>query len=92
MPHLIIDKEDHIIAVLAGRPQDGCQESGFTWDEVAEQVVTLLDDIHEEGFASGAFKVKDACHCHGNFLAFACGVSFSGGQRVRVHSLLPFEN
>ncbi|KAH7918686.1 hypothetical protein BV22DRAFT_993901, partial [Leucogyrophana mollusca] len=71
-PHVIVDAEDRILAVLAGRPDDP------TWDDVVEDATKAL---HEAGLAA-KIPVKKRRHRRGEYPALAAGVSYGGGQTV----------
>jgi hypothetical protein len=71
-PHLILDKDDRIIAFLAGRPE------GTSWDASMADAVVLLEE-----FRACEPTLAQKGDRRGSFLAVAKGVSFGGGQKVR---------
>jgi hypothetical protein len=73
-PHVLVDRSQRIITVLAGRPTDA------GWDGVMREATRLMDEVRRKGHRSQAFE----WHRRGSFTAFGDGVSFGGGQRVRA--------
>jgi hypothetical protein len=71
-PDLIGDAENRCFIILAGRP------TGSHWKQDMIEAACVLTQAHIDG----VFGHNDLKHCRGNFLAFASGVSFGGGQRV----------
>ena len=69
----IIDKEDRIIAVLAGQPDDP------GWDAVHQSATDLLDGCRG--------KMKQGTHRRGRYPMLSSGISFGGGQTVRSSSV-----
>ena len=70
-PVAIIDEEDRIISVLAGRPK------GEDWDDVHQRMSDLLRDApcHLETVRQER---------RGDFVSLSTGVSYGGGQTVCV--------
>ena len=75
-PTAIVDQEDRIITVLAGRPHDE------GWDHVHMRMSAMLEA------AAGDVRVsrKDR---RGNFIALSTGVSHGGGQMVSISLICP---
>lgn len=71
-PTPIVDANDRIIAVLAGRPK------GPEWDRAAEGAA---DAIREAGKAT-SFTDEQISHRRGAFPAVGAGISFGNGQTV----------
>ncbi|KAI9070212.1 hypothetical protein FKP32DRAFT_1558355 [Trametes sanguinea] len=72
----ILDKNNRVFAVLAGRPRDAA------WDSVNEELQRIFD------IARDAYQLSSQQreHRRGAFPAVACGISFGGGQQ-RVANL-----
>jgi len=68
-PVAILDADDRIIAVLAGRP------SANDWDQVHTHMSSLLEQ-------AGAKAVPTRCERRGKFTSLSVGVSYGGGQSV----------
>lgn len=77
MTEIIGDEEDTGFVILAGRP------SSAHWDNDMVGASDALKKARTLGVANGSFKDVDLQHRRGAFLAFASGVSFGGGQKVR---------
>lgn len=75
-PVIVGDEKARAFAVFAQKPVGG------NWDESMRQVQAALQEARVSGLTSGAFDSMTEAHRRGNFLAFASGVSFGGGQRV----------
>lgn len=76
-PILLVDDDDRIIAVLAGRPiGDG------TWEGVVREFDATMKVAHNE------LRFGKRCDRRGNFRTIATGVSYGGGQTVRLTSAL----
>ncbi|KAL6309253.1 hypothetical protein BKA93DRAFT_821580 [Sparassis latifolia] len=69
-PHVLLDQEEHIVAVLAGRPDDA------GWDGVIDDATRLIADIGK----ACIFTDEQMYHRRGKFPALAMGVSYGGGQ------------
>lgn len=76
MPKVILDAEDRIVTVLAGRPKDP------DWDVVVLDALKAMDEVQQFGESKDNFKPPDVSHRRGDFVALAAGVSYGGGQRV----------
>lgn len=76
-PLAILDHQGRIVVMLAGRPSDP------GWDGVIEEATSLFMAAKAKFDAQG----EDIEHRRGHFVALRCGVSFGGGQTVRI--LLP---
>ena len=74
----ILDCKQRIIAVLVGQPNDP------TWDQVAHDAAAVMEEVREAGEEEECFSEKFLSHRRGEFVAFPVGVSFGGGQKVRV--------
>ncbi len=55
---------------------------------VCDEAVQVLNEVQEEGIASDAFLEKYLTHRRGDFVSVPVGVSFGGGQKVRLYRLL----
>lgn len=77
MTELVGDQEKRVFVTFAGRPR------GKDWDDVIKRLQVALEEARATGLATGAFKAADLHGRRGSFLAFASGVSFGGGQKVR---------
>jgi hypothetical protein len=71
-PSPIIDAKEHIIAALAGQPNDS------QWDNVSNKAG---NEVREAGDKC-SFNSRQSEHQQGHFPALATGVSFGGGQKV----------
>ncbi|KAG6379540.1 hypothetical protein JVT61DRAFT_10039 [Boletus reticuloceps] len=69
-PTLLVDEEDRIITVLAGRP------AGDDWDEVHTEISTLL---HKAGSKVSKPRKQEQ---QGNFTSLSFGVSYGEGQQA----------
>lgn len=70
---LIVDREDRIIAILAGRP------SGKDWEETVQKYLQALARAKE------SLQFGKKCDRRGPFRTIAVGVSYGGGQTVSDH-------
>lgn len=70
-PTAIVDQEDRVMAVLAGRPDSQ------DWDSVHAQMSALLQETGAN--IPGPHKER-----RGNFVSLSTGVSYGGGQMVSV--------
>jgi len=66
--------------VLVGQPSDP------EWREVAKDAEAVMREVQQTGDEFDLFSDKDSSHRRGEFLAIPAGVSFGGGQTVRVYS------
>lgn len=73
-PKVILDSEDRIITVLAGRPKD------VDWERVVLDALLAMDEVRQ--FAADNFETSNISHSQGDSIAIAAGVSYGGGQRV----------
>ncbi|KAK0495261.1 hypothetical protein EDD18DRAFT_1310019 [Armillaria luteobubalina] len=71
----IADDEGHVIAVLAGQPEDP------NWESIHTLVSALLDQSRGEC----TFSWKQQKHRCSRYLALSVGISFGGGQRCNLH-------
>lgn len=78
---VIVDADDRIVAILAGHPDDPL------WIPVINDGFEYMKDIGDSGVKEKKFKPDDVNHRRGEFVAFASGVSFGGGQRVHMHQV-----
>ena len=74
---LILDKEDRIIAVLAGQPDDPL------WKDMVNSAAEVMQEAERLGADLDLFTEENLHHRRGEFLALPSGVSFGGGQTVR---------
>ncbi|KAK0227741.1 hypothetical protein IW262DRAFT_1264066, partial [Armillaria fumosa] len=66
----VTDDEGHVIAVLAGQPEDP------NWESIHTSVSDLLDQSQ----GKCTFSWKQRKHRHGCYSALSVGISFGGGQ------------
>jgi hypothetical protein len=71
-----LDKEERIIAVLVGKPDDP------QWSEVVDAAAGVMQGVEQLGSSMDLFAEKCLHHRRGEFLAIPAGVSFGGGQTV----------
>lgn len=78
-PIIILDDEDHIVAVPVGRPmaKPGKPDD---WDEVIAGMEAAIEKL----WCSCTLSKKDKKHCRGPHPAKACGISHGGGQTVHL--------
>ena len=74
--HLILDKEDQIIAILAGQPDDPL------WKDKVNSAAEVMQEAECLGADLDLFTKENLHHRRGEFLALPSGVSFGGGQTV----------
>ena len=74
----IVDAQDRIVSILVGRPNDP------EWPVVCEDAAIILEEVRKAGIASDAFPDEYLSHRRGDFVAIPAGVSFGGGQKVRM--------
>lgn len=72
----LLDCEDRVFAVLVGRPKSE------DWSEVQRDIQTALDGAREGLRGSGSN--EPPTHRRGVFTPLASGISYGGGQKVRV--------
>ncbi|KAL7284430.1 hypothetical protein ACG7TL_001720 [Trametes sanguinea] len=77
----ILDREEHVFAVLAGRPRDQ------SWDGINGELQRLFD-ITRDAYQ---FTAQQVTHRRGAFPAVTCGISYGGGQQ-RVSNLTQKEH
>ncbi|KAH7908377.1 hypothetical protein BJ138DRAFT_1115901 [Hygrophoropsis aurantiaca] len=70
--HAIVDSEERIVSILAGRPHDP------TWDDVVADATSAL---HEAGLLADVPK-NNRQHSRGDYPTIAVGVSYGNGQMV----------
>jgi hypothetical protein len=75
---LILDKEEQIIAVLVGQPDDP------QWRDTINAAAEVMQEVERLGASMDLFPEKSLHHRRGEFLAIPTGVSFGGGQTVRA--------
>lgn len=73
-PTVIVDQEDRIMTILAGRPQ------GQDWDQVHAGMSSLLEQARSN--VQGFHKER-----RGKFVSLSTGVSYGGGQKVGLPSV-----
>ena len=73
-----MDEEKRIIAALVGQPDDP------EWSEVIDAATAVMQEVQQLGMSEQLFSEKHLDHRHGEFLAIPVGVSFGGGQTVRI--------
>ncbi|KAG0692936.1 hypothetical protein DFH29DRAFT_881896 [Suillus ampliporus] len=71
-PHILLDKEERIIGVLAGHPKDDC------WQDTVAAACTAMEDARSRC----VFADDDMKHRRGAYPCLAVGVSFGGGQKI----------
>ncbi|KAF9524445.1 hypothetical protein CPB83DRAFT_773766, partial [Crepidotus variabilis] len=71
----ILDKEQRVIAVLAGTPTDVC------WPSVLKNSNHALQDALEQGLQDGTFSSTEMSHRRGEFYLLVDGISYGGGQK-----------
>jgi hypothetical protein len=76
----IVDENDQIVAILAGRPTPD------SWDDLSANIARTLDEAGEQTKVNNSTCRDD--HRRGKFKALASGISFGNGQTVRP--LFPF--
>ncbi|TFK64366.1 hypothetical protein BDN72DRAFT_774653, partial [Pluteus cervinus] len=81
-PHAILDANGRIVGALAGRPRN----SG--WDDVLGNACEVLRNIRLVGDVANCFGPNDIDHRRGRFLAVPVGVSFGGGQKVKMNEVI----
>lgn len=74
----MLDKEERIIAVLVGRPDDP------QWSDAINAAAEVMQEVEQLGSSMDLFAAKCLHHRRGEFLAIPAGVSFGGGQTVRT--------
>ncbi|KAK0220574.1 hypothetical protein IW262DRAFT_1272699 [Armillaria fumosa] len=74
----VADDEGHVIAVLAGQPEDP------NWESVHTSVSDLLDQSR----GKCTFSRKQRKHCRSCYSALSVGISFGGGQTVCILATL----
>lgn len=75
---MVLDKEGRIIAVLVGQPEDP------EWRVIVGDAAELMQEVERLGASMDLFTEKSLHHRRGEFLAIPTGVSFGGGQTVRL--------
>lgn len=73
-PHLLLDRENRVVGVLAGRPLDP------GWGAVHDSALSAL----ESAAPKMRLRPKDAAHRRGSYPSVSHGISFGGGQEVRI--------
>ena len=73
-PRPIVDSEEHVIAMLGGRPR------GPEWDDVTSNTTEAMEKARQQ---CESLKGGHRSHCRGEFLAGAVGTSYGGGRTVR---------
>jgi len=71
---LILDKDERIIAVLAGQPDDPL------WKDTVNTAAEVMQHVEQQGTSVELFTEESLHHRRGEFLAIPTGVSFGGGQ------------
>ena len=75
---LILDKKERIVAVLVGQPDDPL------WGGTVDAAAEVMREVERCGAGMDLFTEKTLHHRRGEFLAIPAGVSFGGGQTVRI--------
>lgn len=81
----LVDKFKRIIGVLLGRPKNDP-----TWEvQVTKGLADAMDEVRREGDAMGkkgawTKKQREDRRLGGQFITLTTGVSYGGGQRVRI--------
>lgn len=71
-PTAVVDQEDRVITILAGRPQ------GSDWSLVQQKMSALLED------APLTVQGRRGKERRGIFVSLSAGISYGGGQTVRA--------
>jgi len=79
----VLDKEERIIAVLVGQPDDP------QWGDTINAAAEVMREVERLGGSMDLFTEKNLHHRRGEFLAIPAGVSFGGGQMVHAQHI-PF--
>ncbi|KAJ6449872.1 hypothetical protein C8R45DRAFT_849421 [Mycena sanguinolenta] len=74
-PLVILDREERIIVVFVGAPEDS------DWPFVVSQAAEAFREAREEGLHTGAFAASEESHRHGRFWTLKGGISHGGGQK-----------
>jgi hypothetical protein len=77
-----LDREERIIAVLVGRPDDP------QWSDAIDAAAEVMQEVERQGGSMDLFADKCLHHRRGEFLAIPAGVSFGGGQMVQTWHML----
>jgi hypothetical protein len=77
---LILDNEERIVAALVGQPADP------QWGATVDAAAGVMREGERRGAEMELFAEDTLHHRRGEFLAIPTGVSFGGGQMVRVQS------
>ncbi|KAG6862944.1 hypothetical protein C0993_000864, partial [Termitomyces sp. T159_Od127] len=97
-PQVLLDEHDRIFAVLAGVPDEPLSPTNPSstnlepprpncWTQIIGRAERQMEVVHRAGLLSGIFKKAQKAHRRGNFFSLPCGVSFGGGQKVRLFRL-----
>jgi hypothetical protein len=90
-PHLLLDRENRVIGVLAGRPQ-----GAMDWGAVHDSALGSLESVSEklkvgrkESKKKSDTSHRDTTptppsHRRGSYVSISHGLSFGGGQEVSV--------
>ncbi len=73
-PTPVVDQQGHVITVLAGHPDDP------NWDNLHQDVADMLENFR----AQCKFSDDQCKHRCGRFPALSYGISYGGGQTVRL--------
>jgi hypothetical protein len=82
---LILDKVGRIVAILVGRPDDP------EWVYVIDDAANVLEEVQKLGANVDLFSDQTLSHRRGEFLAIPVGVSFGGGQTVKIITTFSME-
>jgi hypothetical protein len=74
-PHLLLDRENRVVGALAGRPLGATD-----WGAVHDSALGSLEAVSEQLNVCH----KDTTHRRGSYVSVSHGLSFGGGQEVRV--------
>lgn len=77
----ILDKEDRVVAVLVGQPNDP------TWEGAVVEAAAVMLEVASEGISARHIDGKYLSHRRGSFVALPVGVSFGGGQTACLPNL-----
>lgn len=72
---MMLSKDGSVFGQLAGQPRD--------WDDMNDSMMKVFDIVGQ----SYTFKPGDLESRRGKFPSVACGISYGGGQKVRIPRL-----
>ena len=90
-PHLLLDRENRVVGVLAGRPQ-----GAMDWGAVHDSALSSLESVSKKLKVGPKVPKKKSdnsrrdtahatpSHRRGSYVSISHGLSFGGGQEVSV--------